>query len=295
MAEMRVKVKDVELQVREHGQGEAIVFLHFSGANLMMWERVIPYFQDRYRLILVDLRGHGKSYRPDTGYHMDELAGDVAGMMEHLGLDRAHIVGSSLGAEVGLSLAANYPEKVISLVCDGALSSEYGPYSTWEGSEADFEEHVAGQLERMENRPETLFPSVEAAVESSRQVLEKYGYWNEYIEAVERYGAFRVGEEEYTKGVRKRAMIDYMRHYFQARFEDYYRRVKCPVLMVPGEDVLANEQEKAAMEGLAALAVQAEIAQVEGWDHPYGWLLAPEGACKAVLGFLGDRAHKQEG
>ena len=105
----------------------------------MMWQRVIPNFQDHYRLVLVDLRGYGKSDKPGTGYHIDELAGDVIGVMEHLHLERAHIVGSSLGAEVGLSMAANYPKKVISLVCDGALANEYGPYGLWGGSQADFE------------------------------------------------------------------------------------------------------------------------------------------------------------
>jgi pimeloyl-ACP methyl ester carboxylesterase len=146
MQEMRVKVNQVELQVRDYGgDGEGVIFLHFSGANLMMWQPILPYFQDDYRLILVDLRGHGKSDKPETGYHMDEMAGDVIGIMEHLELDRAHIVGSSLGGEVGLSLAANFPDKVISLVCEGAPYSEYGPYSTWEGSEADFEGHVTRQ------------------------------------------------------------------------------------------------------------------------------------------------------
>ncbi len=159
MQDMRVKVNQIELQIREYKQeGDAIIFLHFSGANLMMWQRVVPYFQDRYRLILVDLRGHGKSDRPETGYHVDEMARDVVGIMEHLKLERAHIVGSSLGAEVGLSLAANYPEKVISLVCDGALSSEYGPYGTWEGSETDFEEHVAGQTGKDAKYPRDRLP-----------------------------------------------------------------------------------------------------------------------------------------
>ena len=79
-------------------------------------------------LILVDLRGHGKSDKPRTGNHIDQMAKDVAGVMDRLEIDHAHVVGSSLGAEVGLSLAANYPQRVTSLVCDGALYSEYGPY-----------------------------------------------------------------------------------------------------------------------------------------------------------------------
>jgi len=291
MQEIRVKANQIELQIRDYDQeGDVIIFLHFSGVNLMMWQPIIPYFQDHYRLILVDLRGHGKSDKPETGYHMDEMARDVIGVMQHLKLERAHIVGSSLGAEVGLSMAANYPEKVISLVCDGALYSEYGPYGIWEGSETEFEDHVARQLEKIRNTPEAIFPSVDALVENRRELIKKYVEWNKYIEAVERYGAYRVDEGKYTKGFGKQALENYMQHYFHCRFEDYYTRVKCPLLMLPGEEELENEREKAVMEGLRDLAEQGEIAEVSGWVHPYGWLLNPEGVSKAVLKFLGDTA-----
>ncbi|MBN2149527.1 MAG: alpha/beta fold hydrolase, partial [Anaerolineales bacterium] len=193
MQEKRVKAGQVALQVRDHAhEGEAILFLHFSGANLMMWQRVVPYFLERYRVILVDLRGHGKSDKPEGGYHIDVMAGDVAGMMEGLGVERAHLVGSSLGAEVGLSLAANHPEKVLSLVCDGALASEYGLYGTWEGSEEAFEAHVREQLERMHNAPQRVYPSVEALVEASRASLAEIGWWNGDVEAMVRYGAVKL-------------------------------------------------------------------------------------------------------
>lgn len=292
MKEIRVKVNQIELQIREYEQeGDAIIFLHFSGANLMMWPRIIPYFQDHYRLILVDLRGHGKSDKPETGYHMDEIAGDVIGIMQQLKLERAHVVGSSLGAEVGLSMAANYPEKVISLACDGAPVSEYGPYSTWEGSETDFEKHAARQLEKMRNTPETIFPSVDALVDDRRKVFEKYVGWNKYFEAVERYGAYKVDEGKYTQGFGNQAMANYLEHYFQSRFEDYYRKVKCPLMMLTGEEGLENEREKAVMKGLRELAEQGEIVEVSGWVHPYGWLLNPEDGCKAILKFLGDTNH----
>ena len=53
MQENRVKANQIELQVREYGhEGDAIIFLHFSGANLMMWQRIIPDFRNHYRLIL---------------------------------------------------------------------------------------------------------------------------------------------------------------------------------------------------------------------------------------------------
>jgi len=288
MKETRVKVNRLELQIREYGQpeGEAIIFLHFSGANLMMWQRVVPYFQERYRLILVDLRGHGKSDRPESGYHVDEMAGDILGIMQQLGIAQAHVVGSSLGAEGGLSLAANHPQKVLSLVCDGALSSEFGPYGTWEGSEAEFEAHVAEQLEQMRNAQELIFPSVDAIVARSQGILEKYGCWNEYVEAVERYGTYQAGEGEYRKSFSRRALADYMQYYFRCRIEDYYKKVKCPLLMLPGEEALKNEREKAVMEGLRDLTAQGQIVAVSGWDHPYGWLLKPEEVSQVILKFL---------
>jgi len=291
MKEIRVSVGQVELQIREYEQaGDAIIFLHFGGSNLMMWQHVLPYFQDHYHLVLIDLRGHGKSDRPETGYHMDEMASDVLGIMQHLELERAHIIGSSIGAEVGLSMAANYPEKVISLVLDGALSSEFGPYGTWEGSEPEFEEHVASQLDKIRNAPDPIYPSLEALVGDRRELFEKYGWWNEYLEVVVRYDAFQVGAGEYSRGMGKQATENYMRNYFHYRFEDYYRKVKCPLLMLAEKDS-EDEREVAAIKGLRDLAEQGQIVEISEWAHPYMWFLAPEDACKAILKFLDDTAH----
>ena len=155
------------------------------------------------------------------------------------------------------------------------------------------EEHVASQLEKMRAKPDAIFPSVDALVDAARQGLGDW--WNEYVEAMERYGAYKVDEGKYRKSFSRQASADYMRHYFHCRFEEYYKRVKCPLLMVSGEDVLENEREKAAMEGLSGLAEQAQIVTVSGWVHPYGWLLDPEGMCHVILEFLGDTASEKQG
>ncbi len=291
MNEKRISVNQIKLQIREYAHdGEAIIFLHFAGANVMMWQRVIPFFQDQYRLILVDLRGHGKSDKPETGYHIDTMASDMAGVIQQLNLGQAHVIGSSLGAEVGLSLAANYPEIVRSLVCDGALESEYGPYSTWDGSEAEFAAHVAEQLDNMRSSPVTFFPSVGAYVDSRRAIFEEIGWWNEYVEAMESYNAFQVADGTYTKAFGKQSLINYMENYFTYRFEDYYSRVTCPVLLLPDADVLENERGTAVMQALQALSPHAKIATVRDWNHPYGWLLNPDKACQAVLTFLEEQS-----
>ena len=286
MQELRVSTNQIELQVRDHGNaGAAIIFLHFSGANLMMWQRVVPYFQDRYRVILVDLRGHGKSDIPEDGYHMDEMALDVIGVMDYLQIEKAHILGSSLGAEVGLSLAANYPERVISLILDGAMNNEYGPYGLWEGTEEAFEEHVNTQLEKIRNTPVVVFPTLDALMENRKDLYEKYDWWNEYVADMERYGALQLEDGKYIRGWGKQSNAAYMQNYFQYRFEEYYPKVKCPLLMLANKD-LEEGREKEVLLGLKDLAMNAEIGEVDGWEHPYLWMLDPEAVCKVILKFL---------
>jgi 2-succinyl-6-hydroxy-2,4-cyclohexadiene-1-carboxylate synthase len=282
----RLKVNQIELQIQDYKRpADAIIFLHFGGSNLMMWQRTIPNFKDRYRLILVDLRGHGKSDRPENGYHMDELAKDVVGVMEHLELDQAHLIGSSIGAEVGLSMASHYPEKVLSLVLDGALCSEFGPYGVWDGTEQAFEEYVANQLDKFQNMPDAIYDSMDDLVNDRRITFEKYGWWNEYLEAMVRYDAWQTDDGKYARGMGKQANLNYLSLYFHYRFENYYSKVKCPLLMLAEKD-LENEREKAAMQGLKGLAKQAEIVEIKDWAHPYMWFLEPEEAIDAIQQFL---------
>lgn len=292
MKEYWVQTDQVRLQVCDYaGDGEAIIFLHFSGANLLMWQRIVPFFQENYRLILVDLRGHGKSERPHASHHIDDMASDIAGMMDEIALKKAHIVGSSLGAEVGLSLAANHPEKVISLVCDGALSSEYGPYGTWEGSEDELENFVADTLRKMREKPDITYHSIEELMSARQELLTKYGLWNEHVSAMERYGAYPISDGKFISGMNRQAQLSYMQGYFHCRLENYYSKVSCPVLMI-AEKESENELEKVAARGLRDLAKQARIAEVAGWNHPYGWLLDPDEVCRVVLEFLDTQSGK---
>jgi pimeloyl-ACP methyl ester carboxylesterase len=285
MRDLRIHAGAIELQVREYEHpGSPIVFLHYGGANLMMWQRAVPYFEGGYHLILVDLRDHGKSDKPQAGDDIDQMAADVTGMMNSLQLEKAHLVGSSLGAEVALALAANFPEKVISLTCDGALTSEFGPYSAWQNSEEAFREHVNEYLEGMRGRPEKIFPSVSAFVADSRENLEKHGLWNEFMEVLQTYDACEVRPGEFVRGWQKQARLNYMTRYFDYRFESYYPRVQCSLLMMTGSE---NEPaESNAMQRLCQLTRNGKLVVVPDWMHPYGWLIHPEAVCQTVLEFL---------
>ena len=286
MLDQRIQVGNVRLQIREYAQDdEAVIFLHFGGGNLVMWQGVVPYFKEDYHLILVDLRGHGKSDKPGSGYHMDQMAQDVIQVMKQLGIERAHVVGSSLGAEVGLSMAANHPGKVLSLVCEGALFNEYGPYGLWEGTEEAFKEHVASTMEKIRENSKEVFTSVDALVEDSRQNFEPRGWWSDIFESVVRYDAIKLADDAYAGSWGKMAEV-YMTHYFNYRLEDYYKGVKCPLLMMPDTYPGQDEREKTVMQGLFKLVERGKIVSVPEWVHPFGWMITPQEGSKAVLEFL---------
>jgi pimeloyl-ACP methyl ester carboxylesterase len=99
------------------GEPETLVLLHGLHGHLLWWNyyQVAPFSQE-YRVIALDLRGHGKSFKPAAGYSIEIMASDVYGLLRQLGAGRVHIGGASMGGMVTLQFALSYPEIVRSLV-----------------------------------------------------------------------------------------------------------------------------------------------------------------------------------
>lgn len=102
------------------------VFLGSLGSDLSMWAPQADALRDRYRVITVDHRGHGRSPVPDGPYAISELADDVVALFDSLGISAAHVVGLSLGGAVAQYLAVLAPHRVrtLSLLCTAAKFGE---------------------------------------------------------------------------------------------------------------------------------------------------------------------------
>ena len=107
------------------GYGEPIVFLHTGlQTGLTDFEYQREYFKNNFKVILPDLRGHGKSHENDLSNFFEDSAIDMHETLDNLGVESAHIVGCSLGALVGLYFAKMFPRKVKSLCISGVLSEK---------------------------------------------------------------------------------------------------------------------------------------------------------------------------
>jgi pimeloyl-ACP methyl ester carboxylesterase len=111
-----VKVKDFEMYYEDKGKGTPIVLIHGVGGDSTEWSEVVPEMSKEVRCIAVDLRGHGKSEKPDMPYTQDMFADDVAALLDILKIDKAFICGISMGGFVAQKMALTHPDKVEGLV-----------------------------------------------------------------------------------------------------------------------------------------------------------------------------------
>jgi non-heme chloroperoxidase len=108
---------------RGDSDGQAILFLHGWPDSWFSFSRLLPLLPGRYRTLAPDQRGFGDSDRPDAGYGIDDLASDAAAFLDTLGIERATVVGHSMGTFVARRVAEAHPARVARLVLIGSAFS----------------------------------------------------------------------------------------------------------------------------------------------------------------------------
>ena len=137
----------VRLHYSQAGKGPDLVLIHGMTGNLAVWHlRTVPLLWDRFRLTTYDLRGHGYSSMPPTGYDADHMADDLLELLDALGIERAALAGHSYGADIALYFAHAHPDRVEAVVAiEAALPALIAARTrdAWEGWD-----HWVDMLER---------------------------------------------------------------------------------------------------------------------------------------------------
>lgn len=116
------------LHYEEAGSGPPLLLISGLNGLAQPWRGIMPALGQRFRVIAHDHRGLGASDKWDGVYSVDQIAGDVLGLMDRLGIEKAHVVGHSLGGATAQALAADHPDRVGGVVI----------YASWAGPDPYF-------------------------------------------------------------------------------------------------------------------------------------------------------------
>jgi len=110
-----VNLETIPHYYEEQGTGEPLLFLHGLGADGRSWDYQRDVFAEQYRVIVADVRGHGRSAKPPGPYSVPQFADDIFALLDHLQIDTFHLVGLSMGGMIGFQMAVDQPERFKSL------------------------------------------------------------------------------------------------------------------------------------------------------------------------------------
>ena len=116
------RINEGTMAYTDRGEGPALLLLHGHAYDRSMWDRQVEVFSERgWRVVAPDLRGFGDSEGTEGIVYTEEFADDVAGLLEHLGIDRAVVVGFSMSGQVAMELLHRHPERLRALVVNDTV------------------------------------------------------------------------------------------------------------------------------------------------------------------------------
>jgi len=132
MPAVTVDGEEFHVRIDGPGDGPALLLSNSLSSDLSMWDDQVPVWARRFRVIRYDQRGHGGSVVSPPPYTMDRLGRDVVGIMDALGVERAHWCGLSLGGMVGMWMLTHAPERIERAVLANT-AAHMGPVALWDG------------------------------------------------------------------------------------------------------------------------------------------------------------------
>jgi len=260
----QARINGVEIAYDLRGAGTPLVMIHGAQGDQTMFSNFAPEFVRDYRVLTFDQRGSGLSEKPHGDYSIAQLADDTAALMDHVGFDKAHIVGVSMGGMIALEFALRHPRRVRSLVL--GCTTPGGPKAVRIGGDA-FTAAYSSQPMSSEQRGRAL---TEAAF--TKGYLDRHP---EIIPAMIEARRQRPLDPIALEGRLKAAL----RH-------DVYDRlgqITCPALVITGKDDALISWENSRL--LAERIPNAKLVLLEPAGHCF-WLEQPAESHTAIANFL---------
>jgi len=227
----KINVDGIELQVYETGnkRGEAILFLHPQGSTSKIWMKLVPLFEKDYYLLLMDLRGHGESDKSTYGYDIQSQCDDIKFVLESFKIEKAHLIGNSLGGDIATAFASIYSKCVLSLTnIDSGMIN-------YIGHEGERELTLEEVLEECKNRKINSFTSKSELLEYVKAVFPK-SIWDHYFEEWFKFvSIYEVEEGRISYQIPNFINVQMMDMVCKLNYKELYKEITCPILFLPAE------------------------------------------------------------
>jgi pimeloyl-ACP methyl ester carboxylesterase len=182
----RAFINGVTLYYEEAGHAVPMIFVHEFAGEARSWEPQVRFFRRRYRTITFNARGYPPSDVPEdpAAYSQRQAVEDIRGVLDHLKIDKAHVVGLSMGGYAALHFGLLYPARVLSLVVAGA------GYGSQPEERETFRRDCAALAERFEREPMEKVAAMYARGPARVQFRDKDPQgWEQFCELLKRQSA----------------------------------------------------------------------------------------------------------
>ena len=202
------------------GDGPPIMALHGLASSAHWYDIVAPMLQGQGRIIAPDQRGHGQTTQATSGYDWQTVSADIVGLMDHLEIDKATVLGHSWGGNVAGNLAARFPDRVEKLVLidGGFVGRRQQPGVTWES----FSERV---------RPRDVSGTREDFLDRLRVQLAEC--WSDDLERIVQTMVYEDENGQIQDILQPSNHLQVIRAMWDEPPPTTLPLVKCPVLLVP--------------------------------------------------------------
>ena len=277
--EKKVRGDGLEINVAIwEGTGRPVICVHGITANCRSWDVLAAALSPSHRLIAMDLRGRGRSDKPSEGYSMEHHIRDIHHLMDDMGIERAVLMGHSLGAFISLVFSAEYPDRVDRIILvDGAgvLTQEQF-------------DHVFAAIKPALDRLGKIYPSAEIYIEQMKAPPYVHP-WSPEIETYYRYELMEV-EGGVKCNIDSAHIQEESANVRKVKPDAYYPRIGCPALILRATEGLLSENDLLLPEPVVTRMVEeihtAERYNVQGMNH-YGIIFQPHpGRDQKILEFL---------
>jgi pimeloyl-ACP methyl ester carboxylesterase len=259
-----VQVDDIEVGYKSFGGGEPLVMIPAYIATMDVWD---PHFlvklATKYEVIVFDNRGMGKTSAGESEFTIDRFADDTAGLIEALGLERANVLGWSIGGDIALSLALNHRDRVRRLVL---YAGDCG------GKQKVLAPKYTDIMKKLHEVDGFLAKEVLGALFPAWWMEATPDYWKHYPFPRELSNPVHIAKQDHAYDTWEGVY-------------DRLREIELPVLVVTGTEDVSTPPENARM--IAGRLPDARLVEFPGAGHGLQYMY-PIGLAKVIIDFLGE-------